>query len=148
MLISEGRSWSEAGPCNDTQIRVLLVDDYQEFREFESVILRTMPDMCVTGEAQTGWGAVEAARALQPHLILLDIGLPDITGLEAARAIRQLSPNSKILFVTHECSQEILDTALALGASGLVVKRNAVAELPVASQAALEGKRFISKLAI
>ncbi len=144
MQIRENRSWSESGPCNETEVRVLLVDDYREFREFESVILRTVPDLCVIGEAETGLGAVEAARQLQPHLILLDIGLPDINGLEAARGIRQVSPRSKILFVTNEHSQAILEAALSLGASGYVVKHNAATDLPAASQAALEGKRFIS----
>lgn len=144
MEITQDRPWSETGPCGEKDVRVVLVDDYQEFREFTAVILRTIPDLCVIGEAATGMGAIEAARTLQPHLVLLDIGLPDISGLEAARFIRQVAPDSKILFLTDHRSREVVNTALSLGASGFVAKQNAVTDLPLAAQAALEGKQFVS----
>jgi DNA-binding NarL/FixJ family response regulator len=87
---------------------------------------------------------VEQAKALQPDLILLDIGLPIINGIEAARRIREVSPLSKILFVSESRSPEIAEEALKTGANGYVVKSDAATELLPAIKAVLEGKRFIS----
>ena len=82
-------------------IRVLVVDDYEPWRRFEVSRLADFPEPLVIDEASDGPEAVQKAQELQPALILLDIGLPTLNGIEAARRIRNLSPTSKILFVSQ-----------------------------------------------
>ena len=90
-----------------------------------------------------GLEAVHEAQRLQPDLILLDIGLPALNGIEAARRIRVLSPNSKIIFVTQESSVDIVQEALSIGAHGYVVKTDAGSELLAAVAAVLQGGQFV-----
>jgi DNA-binding NarL/FixJ family response regulator len=85
---------------------------------------------------------VEKAQELQPDLILMDIGLPGINGIEAARRIRTVAPNSKIIFLTQESSLEAVQEAKSLGASGYVLKIDAETDLLTAVQAVLQGKQF------
>jgi len=87
--------------------------------------------------------AIELAQALQPDLILLDIGLPKLDGIGAAQRIRELAPRSKILFVSQESSVDVVRAAFNIGASGYVVKMDAGSELPVAVKAVLRGERFV-----
>jgi DNA-binding NarL/FixJ family response regulator len=91
-----------------------------------------------------GLEAVQQAEELQPDLILLDIGLPTLNGIEAARRIRRVSPASRILFVSENRSADIAEEALSTGASGYVFKSDAGSELLPAVKAVLEGKRSIS----
>ena len=100
--------------------------------------------MQVICEASDGLEAVQKAEELRPDLILLDIGLPKINGLEAARRIRLLVPDTKILFLTQESSADVVRAALSLGAVGYVVKARAGTELLAAVQAVLRGERFVS----
>jgi DNA-binding NarL/FixJ family response regulator len=125
-------------------VRVLVVDDYGPFRQFICSTLRTRPELQIVGEVSNGLEAVHKAEELQPDLIVLDIGLPTLNGIEAARRIRRLSPESKILFVSQESSAEVVQEALALGARGYVAKTDAGRELLAAVGAVLEGKQFIS----
>jgi len=81
---------------------------------------------------------------MQPDLILLDVGLPGLNGIEAARRIRKLSPASKIIFVTHEFSADVVQTALTLGAAGYVVKSRITSDLLLAVAAVRQGRRFVS----
>jgi DNA-binding NarL/FixJ family response regulator len=96
-------------------------------------------------EASDGLEAVNKAEELQPDLILLDVGLPTLTGIEAARQIRKLSPKSKILFMSQESSVDLVREALGLGARGYVVKTDAGSELLQAIDAVLRGERFVGK---
>ena len=98
--------------------RVLVVDDYEPWRRFVSTTLQHCPELQLIGEASDGLEAVLKTQALQPDLILLDIGLPKLNGIEAARQIRQLSSQPKILFVSQNHSADIAKTALRLGATG------------------------------
>jgi DNA-binding NarL/FixJ family response regulator len=91
-----------------------------------------------------GLEAVQQAQELQPDLILLDIGLPTLHGIEAARRIREVSPASKILFVSENRSADIAEEALSTGACGYVIKSDAERELLPAIEAILAGKRFVS----
>jgi CheY-like chemotaxis protein len=93
-----------------------------------------------------GLEAVQKAQQLQPDLILLDIGLPALNGIEAARRIRELSPKSKILFLSENRSWDIAEEALRTGAGGYVVKSDAAGELLPAVEAVLKGKRFVSAI--
>jgi DNA-binding NarL/FixJ family response regulator len=125
-------------------IRVLVVDDYKPWRRFFSATLRKRPDFRVISEASDGLEAVQKAQELQPDIILLDIGLPTVNGIEAARRIREVSPASKILFVSENRSVDIAKEALNTGAGGYVVKSDAAKELLPALRAVLKDERFIS----
>src|SRR5215467_5654326 len=129
----------------NTSIRVLLVDDYERWRRFASNTFQQRQELQVIGEASDGIQAIKIAQQLQPDLILLDIGLPRINGLEAARQIRGLCPGSKILFVSENRSVDLAQEALSTGAAGYVVKSDAGSELWPAITAVLEGKQFISR---
>jgi DNA-binding NarL/FixJ family response regulator len=120
------------------------VDDYKPWHHFISTMLRKQPELKIIEDVSDGLTAVQRAQELQPDLILLDIGLPTISGLEVARRIRECSPQSKILFVSENRSPDIAEEALGTGAGGYLVKSDAASELLPAIKAVLEGKRFIS----
>lgn len=126
-----------------SSIRVLVVEDYEPFRRFLLSTLRNLCEPQDMREVSDGLRAVQNAQRLQPDLILLDIGLPALNGFEAARQIRKLSPNSKILFVSQESSADVVQEALDLGAFGYVVKTDAGSELLAAVTAVLRGERFV-----
>jgi DNA-binding NarL/FixJ family response regulator len=102
------------------------------------------PELQVISEASDGLEAVQKAAELQPSLIVLDIGLPSLNGIEAARRIRKLSPNSAILFLSQESSPEIVQEALSIGALGYVVKAHAGRDLLIAVEAVLRKEQFVS----
>ena len=126
-------------PC----ISVLLADDFVQFRAAVSALLRKKPELQIIAEASDGKEAVEKSRQLQPDLILLDIGLPKLNGVAAAQQIREVAPQSKIIFVTQETSADIMKEAIGLGGMGYVVKAKVESELLKAIDLVLEGKQFI-----
>jgi DNA-binding NarL/FixJ family response regulator len=131
-----------------SQVRILLVDDHQSFRRFLSLQLQKRSGVEVIGEASDGMEAVRKAEELQPDLIFLDIGIPSISGIEAARRIRSIAPGSKIVFVSQESSPDIVEEAMSTGAVGYIVKADAGSELMVALDIALHGATFLgSRLA-
>jgi DNA-binding NarL/FixJ family response regulator len=119
-----------------------VVDDYEPFRRLVVSMLRKQPELQIICEASNGSEAVQKAEELQPDLILLDIGLPKLNGIEAARRIRKLSPKSKILFVSQESSADVVQEAFSLGALGYVVKTHAGKDLLAAVEAVLQGRLF------
>jgi DNA-binding NarL/FixJ family response regulator len=123
-------------------IRVLVVEDYEPFRRFVRSTLAERPALQIVGEVSDGLEAVLKAEELKPDLILLDIGLPSLNGMEAARRIAKLAPESKIVFLSQESSPEVIQEALNLGAWGYVVKVKAGTELLPAVDAVLQGKHF------
>jgi DNA-binding NarL/FixJ family response regulator len=125
-------------------IRVLVVDDYEPFRRFICSTLEKRPELQIVGDASDGLEAVQKAEELRPDLIVLDVGLPALTGIEAARRIRKLSPESRILFVSQETSAHFVRGALAEGAKGYVVKTDARRELLTAVDAVLRGRQYLS----
>jgi DNA-binding NarL/FixJ family response regulator len=124
-------------------IKVLVVEDFEPFRRFVCFRLAERPDCQVIAESSDGMEAVQKAGELQPDLILLDIGLPKLNGLAAARQIRKLAPNAKILFVTQESSPDIAQEAFNIGAAGYLVKTDAN-NLLTAVDTVLDGRQFIS----
>ena len=126
-------------------IRVLVAEDYPPFRRFLASTIQNRPELQIICEVEDGLEAVQKAEALQPELVLLDIGLPGLNGIEAARQIRKLSPNSKILFVSQESSADIVQAALDTGAGGYIVKADAGRELLGALDAVLRSQTFVSK---
>lgn len=124
-------------------IRVLVAEDYEPFRRFLISTLRNRWEVEDLRAVSDRLEAVQQVQKLQPDLILLDIGLPTLNGIEAARQIRKLSPASKIIFVTQESSPEIVQRALNIGASGYVVKTDVGSELLAAVTVVLRGEHFV-----
>jgi|SRR5580700_2399837 DNA-binding NarL/FixJ family response regulator len=125
-------------------IRILVVEDFASFRQLIRSTLGKNPGLQVICEVLDGPEAVHKAEELKPDLILLDIGLPTLNGIEAARQIRKLAPESKIIFLSQESSAEVVEEALSLGAWGYVLKTRAGSDLLPAVEAVLSGKRFVS----
>jgi DNA-binding NarL/FixJ family response regulator len=125
-------------------VRLLVVEDHEPFRRFICSTLEKRPELQIVGEVSDGLEAVHKAQELQPDLILLDVGLPSLNGIEAARQMRKLSHKSKILFVSQESSADVVQGAFSLGALGYVVKAHAGSELLAAVDAVCQGKRFVS----
>ena len=125
---------------------VLVVDDFEPFRRRACVVLEGRPQLQVVGEASDGFEAVQKAGELQPDLILLDIGMPNLNGIEAASRIRELAPDSKILFLSQESSLDIVREALDRGAAGYVVKARVGSDLLPATEAVLRGMPYVSSV--
>ena len=128
-----------------SSIRVLVVEDSEAFRKLIRSTLGERPELQLVGEVSDGLQALQRADELQPDLILLDIGLPSLNGIEVARRIRKLSPKSKILFVSQESSADVVREALGTGAHGYVVKIDAGSELLKGVSAVLRGDQFVSR---
>jgi DNA-binding NarL/FixJ family response regulator len=122
----------------------MVVEDFAAFRRLTCSILKQRRDLHVICEASDGLEAVQKAEELKPDLILLDIGLPKLNGLQAARQVLKRAPESKIIFVTQETSPELVQEALSLGAQGYVVKTRLESDLLVAVEAVLQGRQFVS----
>ena len=127
-----------------TLVRILVVEDFIPFRSFLKSLLQQKPEWQVVAEVLDGLEAVQKAKELSPDLILLDIGLPNLNGIDAARRIREIAPESRILFVTQESSMDVVKEALALGARGYVLKAKAGSELLAAVETVLRGEQFVS----
>ena len=124
--------------------RVLVVDDFEPWRHHVSSMLQTQPDLRVVAEAADGLGAVQKAQELKPDLILLDIGLPNLDGLAAAKRIRQVAPAAPIIFLTANSDKGMVRAALSTGAAGYVLKTDAARELLTAVAGVLGGDDFVS----
>ena len=121
-----------------------MVDDYEPFRRFLTSTLQQRSDLQIIAEVSDGLEAVRKAEELQPELIVLDIGLPILNGIEAATRIHSRSPLAKILFVSQQTSTEIVHAAYGTGAQGYVVKMDAGRELMAAINAVLGGGTYVS----
>jgi DNA-binding NarL/FixJ family response regulator len=122
----------------------LIVDDSRAWRRAVRSILEKHSDLVIIGECSDGLEAVQKSEELQPDLILLDIGLPNLNGLEAARRIRKVAPASRILFLSSYHWPEIVHEAMSIGALGLIVKLNASRELLPAIRTVLRDQQFFS----
>lgn len=123
--------------------KILVVEDYEQFRRFVCSLLQQKPEYQIT-QASDGLEAVQKAEELQPDLIVLDIGLPGLNGLEVARRVRKLAPRAKILFISQESSLDIVREALNLGARGYVHKARTASDLLLAVETVLRGEQFVS----
>ena len=111
------------------RVSILIADDLNEWRAQIHKILQARPEWLVIGEAIDGLQAVQKASELQPDIVLLDIGMPSLNGIEAAKIIRHRCPKSKILFVTQNGDADVRNEAMRTGAAGFVLKANAAHEI-------------------
>jgi DNA-binding NarL/FixJ family response regulator len=125
-------------------IRVLVVDDYKDWRDQVRSLLQERPEWQVICEVSGGLEAVQKAEELKPDLIVMDIGLPKLNGIEATCRIRQLSPKSKIIFLSQDNSADVVQVALSTGAGGYVYKALSQSDLLPAIDAVLRGEQFVS----
>jgi len=128
-----------------SSVRVLVVDDYKPFTRFVCSMLARRPELQIVGEVSDGLEAVRKTEELKPDLILLDIGLSTLNGIEGARRIRKVAPESKILFISQEFSADVVREALGTGARGYVVKADVGSELLEAVNAILRGEQFVGR---
>ena len=125
-------------------VTILVVDDAPHWRKFVGFILRIDPALEIICEVSDGASAVEQAKELQPAIVLLDISLPDVCGIEVGRRIVEHSPSSNIIFVSQQSDIEVIQRALDLGAMGFVLKTDAGSQLVTAIHSAIRGQRFLS----
>ena len=125
-------------------IRILVVDDFEDWRHQVRLLLQARPQWQIIAEASDGSEAVQKAAELKPDLIVLDVGLPNLNGIDAARRIRHLSPNSTIVFLSQNTDPDVVRAALSLGALGYVHKSDVRSDLLPAIEAVLQGRQFVS----
>ena len=125
--------------------RILLVDFYPSFRRQSRLLLGKRSALQIVGEASDGIEAVRQAREMKPDIILIDTGLPSLNGIEAARRILKLNPESKIIFVSQKFSLDVVHETFAMGAMGYVLKVRAKYELLAAVDAVTAGRLFLGE---
>jgi len=126
------------------KIRVLLAEDHTIVRQGIAALLGAESDMEVVGEASNGLEAIELARKLGPDVILMDIGMKQLNGLEATREIKRLFPSMKILVLTMHDNEEWIFQILKAGASGYLIKDTAMTDLTSALRAVSQGDSYLS----
>lgn len=126
-------------------IRVLVVDDIQVIRKLLCAILSEYPEFVVVAEAGNGLEAIEKAKQYQPDVVLLDISMPQLDGLQSAPMIKNAAPASQILIVTQHNNHFIMNAAFAAGVLGFLDKLDAVTELHQAVNDVFSKKTFVSK---
>jgi DNA-binding NarL/FixJ family response regulator len=130
-------------PDKNELIRVLLADDHDILRQGLKLLFKTQADIHIIGEARTGKDAVTRTQELQPHIVVMDISMPDMDGLEACRQIRLKLPEVQVLMLTMHESEEYFLQSLRMGAAGYLVKKAAPAELSQAVRTIAHGGAYL-----
>lgn len=138
---SERPNWTRA---SGQRIRIIIVDDHAILRQALGQLLEGKPEVEVVGDASNGREAMTLAEKLQPDVILMDMVMPGLNGLEATRQIRKRLPNTRVLILTGYMEDEQILSALRAGASGYVVKRSDTEELLLGIQAVHRGNTYFS----
>lgn len=130
------------------KVRVLVCDDHALFREGLKAVLRDQPMMDVAGEAADGPSAVDAVERLRPDVVIMDIEMPGLDGIEATRRITRSWPKVKVLILTMYVDDRLVARCLEAGAGGYVLKDVPVAQLAYAVEAVAAGRRYLSPAAV
>lgn len=126
-----------------TTLKIMLAEDHETVREGLRLIINAQADMEVCGEAGDGFAAVKMAQELQPDVIVMDVTMPELNGLQATKKIKQLSPHLKILTMTRHTDDGYLQELLRAGASGYVLKQSASTELLRAIRVVAAGNNYL-----
>ncbi len=129
--------------CASARIHVLLADDHELLRHGLKLLLGLQPDMQIVGEARSGREAVEMTLDLKPDVVVMDISMPDMDGLEACQRIRSQHPPTQVLMLTMHESEEYFLQALRMGAAGYLVKKAAPNDLHAAIRTVAQGGAFL-----
>jgi LuxR family maltose regulon positive regulatory protein len=132
-----------SAPRGPNTLLVLLADDHAEFREGVRVFLEAEPDIQVVAEADGGLVAIRLAREFGPHVVVMDVGMPDVNGIEATSQIRSSLPTVKVVALSMHGEPSFVQAMLAAGASGYVLKENALTGLPGAIRAVAGGGTYL-----
>jgi DNA-binding NarL/FixJ family response regulator len=124
-------------------VSIVVVDDFEPWRRSIISILEKDSMLKIIGEASDGLQAVQVCGELRPDLVVLDVGLPKLNGFEAAKQIREVSPDSKILFMSANTAPEIMREGMRLGAAGYVLKAHVLCDLLPAVKAAMANEEFL-----
>jgi len=125
-------------------IRVLLADDHKLIRAGLRMVVDQQPDLSVVGEADDGRQAVELAKSLKPNVVVMDIGMPNLNGIEAARQIGEMDPGAAVVMLSMHSDESYVLRALSAGARAYLLKDSATTDLVQAIHAVVEGKSFFS----
>jgi DNA-binding NarL/FixJ family response regulator len=125
-------------------MRILLADDHEVVRRGLRTLLQARPGWEVCGEAATGREAVEKVRSLKPDVVVLDVTMPEMNGLEATRRVLKAAPQTQVLILTMHDSDEVVQEVLDAGARGYVLKSDAGRDLVAAVEALEEGRPFFT----
>ena len=126
-------------------VRILVVDDAASWRKFVKFVLAKEATFQVLAEAADGQKAVAMALKFNPAVVLMDVGLPQVSGIEVARQIRMWAPEAKMIFLSEQNEPEVVAAAMNSGASGYVLKYEAARDLVPSIHAALRNKTFVSR---
>jgi len=126
-------------------VRILVVDDAAHWRKFVDFILRIDPELEIVAEADSGHEALKKAEQLEPEVVLLDIGLPGMSGIEVCRRMLSRNPETRVVFVTQETDFDMVCEALRIGATAFVAKNDAASQLVTAIHTALKSNVFLSR---
>jgi DNA-binding NarL/FixJ family response regulator len=126
------------------QYRIVIAEDHTILREGLKSLLRADPDFDIVGEAEDGRDAIRCAQTLSPDLVLMDLSMPRMNGLDALKEIKKLNPEAKVIVLTVHKTEEYVLTTLQAGADGYVLKDATHSELVMAIKNVLMGKRYLS----
>jgi DNA-binding NarL/FixJ family response regulator len=127
----------------ESAIRVVLADDHDILRQGLKLLLEAQPDIRIVGEARTGMGAIQEAEKLSPDIVVMDISMAGMDGLEACQRIRSQQPDTQVLILTMHESEEYFLQALRMGAAGYLVKKAAPGDLCAAVRTIARGGAFL-----
>jgi DNA-binding NarL/FixJ family response regulator len=142
--VVDAASRCKVGGVDSTTLRIVVVDDHAVVRRGVRALLESQPGWQVLAEATTGREAVEAARRLQPDVVVIDLSLPELNGLDATRQILKESPRTEVLVLTMHHSEELVRDVLQAGARGYVLKSDADANLIGAVDSLRRHKPFLT----
>jgi len=131
-------------PGDESAIRVMLVDDHDLFRRGLELVLRDELDLEIVGEAGDGLAAIESATELQPDVVLMDVRMPGVGGIEATRRIRNALPATKVVMLTVSDDEEDLYAAIRAGANGYLLKEVSIDEVANAVRAVVRGQSLVT----